>query len=175
MILNLILLLLFVLALVQFAVTLRRMEGDRADRHRATARLEGEHRALKEVCAEVQQRQAQADAAITEAEAELTRLKELRADAEAELHAAQQMPRQRLHMIDRAGLVHQRLWEVTVVNDGQGSLRAGPPPAQAGDWAAGRICLIGAATERDARHRIETRFPSAQGYRIIGVQRFRRG
>lgn len=179
MALNLILLLLFVLSLVQFAAILRRMERDQADRRRAAARLEAEHLALKEACEGVQQQQAQADAAIVEAEAELTRLKELREDADAECKAAQDAPKQRLLLIDRSAIIHQRLWEVALVNDGhaRGSLRVGPPlpPQQAAEWAAGRVCLIGAATERDARHRTETRFPSSQGYRIIGVQRFRRG
>ena len=46
--------------------------------------------------------------------------------------------------------------------------------AAAEAWQKGRICLIGASTDRDARHRSESKYPPSMGYRIHRVHRFRR-
>lgn len=169
---NIVLLLILILSLVQFAVLLRRMEADKAERTRMLSRLEEDHGRMKAVCDGMGELMKQAGQALTEAGKELERLKDAREVAELELKAQEELPKQRLFVIDKNTIVHAKLWEVTVVNDQFAKVPKPGPTAQ--EWAAGRICLVGAATDRDARQRVESRFSTALGFRIERVQRFRK-
>lgn len=174
MLLNIFFLLLFMVCMAYLAAGLRRMESDMAGNRRDLDRLEREERELNGAIGTLQEMIGQEEAKVAEVVGELDRLANQKEEAEVHLQAALDAPRQRLFVLDKATLIHGRLWEVTVANAGLAPAAAGGPPT-AQEWAAGRICLIGSATDRDARHRTESRFPSSQGYRIMSIERFRRG
>ncbi len=169
---NIVLLLVLILSLVQFAVLLRKMEADRVERTRTLSRLEEDHTRMKAVCDGMGTVMKQAEETLAEANKELDKLKELREVAELELKALEEQPKQRLFVFDKNTIVHAKLWEVTVSNDQL--IKAPKPGPTAQEWAAGRICVVGAATDRDARQRVESRFATSLGYRVVGVKRFRK-
>lgn len=170
---NIVLLLVLILSLVQFAVLLRRMEADKAERTRTLSRLEEDHNRMKAVCDGMGTMMKQAEDSVAEAQKELDKLKEAREAAELEVKALEEQPKQRLFVLEKGTIVHAKLWEVSVVNDQL--IRASKPVPTAQEWAGGRVCVVGAATERDARVRVESRFPVSLGFKITGVRRFRKG
>lgn len=173
MLANIFLLLIFLVCLAYLAVGLRRMEADlaagRRDMNRQN-RQQGEINGAVETLQTMIGEEEEKISAIVE---ELDKLAGQKEQAEVELQAAMEAPKQRLFIFDKVTLVHGKLWEVLVTNDTL--IPTGDMAAVAAEWRTGRICLVGSATDRDARHRTESRFPSAQGYRIMAIERFRRG
>jgi len=167
---NLFFLLVFLVCLALIALMLRRIEMDMRKRAHESRKLDEERDRLSvENEALVGLIQQERDA-IARTEQEHRELRSRRDEAEVALKLAQDAPKDRLLVFDRATLVHGRLWEVKVVNDTL--IRTAQPVPTAAEWAGGRICLVGATSERDARQRTESRFPPGQGYRILGVERF---
>lgn len=170
---NIVLLLVLILSLVQFAVLLRKMETDKVERARTQSRLEEDHSRMKSVVDGMATLMKQAEDSLAEITQDIEKLKDAREAAEVELKALEEKPKQRMFVIDKNTIVHAKLWEVSVMNDQL--IKGSKPPPGTQEWAVGRICLIGAATERDARQRVESRFATSLGYKITGLKRFRKG
>ncbi|WP_119677381.1 hypothetical protein [Indioceanicola profundi] len=173
MLVNIAFLLIFLGCLAYLAVGLRRMESDMAGSRREAERLDRQRGELNGGIGTLLDMIGQEETKLAAILLERDRLADQKEEAEVQLQTALDVPKQRLFVFDKSTLIHGRLWEVTVANpDLTSTAGGGSPTAQ--EWAMGRICLVGSATERDARHRAESRFPSSQGYRIIKVERFRR-
>jgi hypothetical protein len=168
---NIALLVLLMVLLAKSADVLRRMEIESRARHNQTARLEAEQERLERATDDYRGLVEKVEKDITSQGHELHKLREEREAADEELKRIQAMPKERLLVADRATVANPKLWELEVVNEQ--AARTGSI-IHADAWAKGRICIIGGATERDARHRGESRFPSGLGYRIHRVSRFRR-
>lgn len=166
-------LLLIVSAIAYVGATLRGIEADGRLYQLDHRRSEDEHHRGSVACSTLDNMIAAADRDMARIKAEMRRTREERQTAEAELAAVLAAPKQRLHLFDKPTLAHAKLWEVTIVN-----ARIEPPSGSDGfpaEWAAGRTYLLGAALDRDARHRVESRLPVSQGYRILKIGRFRGG
>ncbi|HYC02948.1 MAG TPA: hypothetical protein VED40_06625 [Azospirillaceae bacterium] len=173
MLINLALGLVALACLIQAALTWRRMQSDRIARERRMVRLEEDH-GRAEAARQAMQEVIDASAAtLREIETATDGLRQVRDEAEIELKRLAEAPRQRLFVLDKGTIVHGKLWEVTVANDS--FLRVVPAPRPAEEWAIGRVCLFGGATEREARQRAEGRLPPNMGYRVLKLSRFRRG
>ncbi|MDE1149366.1 MAG: hypothetical protein PW843_22660 [Azospirillaceae bacterium] len=157
---NLGLIALLLYSLIQFILSARAIDQDRQARERRLARLEEE---LGHANAAVTQARAAADGSARQAgdlEGALETLRAAWTEIDARLRALQAAPRRRITLLDKAVLVHGRLWEVAVGGNMDG---------------AARLYLFAAATDRDARFRAEQRFPASLGFRVQRVDRFKRG
>lgn len=170
MLLNVGLLLVILVALAYSAALLRRIQIDVAEYQRDMRQVEQERHHLEGACGTLRGLIAQVDAELLRGMEEMAELRETKEGLEAELTAINQMPKQRLLLFDRGTLAQPRLWEVTVARDGVTPIS----PEEGMEWAAGRTYLIAGISERDVRYRLEPRFPAAQGYRLVTVERFRR-
>ncbi|WP_114394917.1 hypothetical protein [Oleisolibacter albus] len=165
-------LLLIVSAIAFVGATLRGIEADGRLYQLEHRRSEDEHHRGSVACSTLDSMVAAADRDMLRIRTEMRRTIEERQTAEAELAVIQATPKQRLHLFDKPTLAHAKLWEVTVINT---RIESSWNAEALADWAAGRIYLLGAALDRDARHRVESRFPVSQGYRILKIGRFRGG
>lgn len=170
MFINIFLLLIFLICLIYLAIGLRRMEADMSASRRDLERLSRQEAELTGGIGTLEEMIGKEEEILRGIVVELDALKARKEEADVELQAAIDAPKQRIFVIDKSTLIHGKLWEVKVVNDALA--KAGAPTAA--EWADGRVCLIGSVTDRDARHRTESRYPPGQGYRIVGVERFRR-
>jgi hypothetical protein len=162
--------LLILVSMAYGAAVMRRIEGDVSSFQRESRHLESERHRLEAACKALRDLIQGADADVEKARAELEKVLEIKAEAEANLQRLAEAPKQRLILFDRATLGQGKLWEVSIIHEG-----TAPDPAHAQQWAGGRVYLTPGVTDREARHRAEPRFSPAMGYRITGVERFRRG
>lgn len=167
------LVLLMLVSVAYAAAVMRKIETDVGQYQRDLRTVEEEHHRLDVACNTLRTLIAQVEDELSKGRASLGELVAAREQVEAEILALAEAPKQRLFMLDRAALAYGRLWEVTVVNAGGSG--APPPSETAVEWANGRTYIIPGTTDRDARSRAEPRFPPSQGYRIMKVERFRRG
>ncbi|HYE48659.1 MAG TPA: hypothetical protein VEB20_03640 [Azospirillaceae bacterium] len=172
MMINIALTVLMIASIIQAGLSIRRMGDDRDSRTRRLMRLEEENGRLEAGCDAMKEMVDKAAAQLREIEEATAELKAVRDEVDLELKRLAEAPRQRLFVHDKAALAHGKLWEVQIANDG--FLRQIPTTPPAEEWAIGRTCLIGAATDRDARQRADARFPASLGFRILKVDRFRR-
>lgn len=107
----------------------------------------------------------QATALRLDEEAEKLRLEAEELDATVQRLMAR--PRDRIFLADRLPGRARRIWEAVVMHDGNAR---SPAPAFARSWSTGRRYLLAAASEKDARSRADVRFPTAGGFRVIGLK-----
>ncbi|MFV3074684.1 hypothetical protein [Niveispirillum fermenti] len=167
------LVLLMLVSVAYAAAVMRKIETDVGQYQRDLRTVEEEHHRLDVACNTLRTLIAQVEDELSKGRAGLGELVAAREQVEAEILALAEAPKQRLFMLDRATLAYGRLWEVTVVN--AGGTGAPLPSETAVEWANGRTYIIPGTTDRDARYRAEPRFPPSLGYRIMKVERFRRG
>lgn len=173
MVLDVCFVLIFLLSVAYAAAVMRRMEGDVVVFQRESRQSDEENQRLEVACSTLRGMLSEAENEVSRVLGELATVAEAKEKAEVELAAAMNAPKDRLYILDRSSLTHARLWEVVTVNDMP--RRHAHAPGWAEEWAQGRTVLVGATTDRDARQRVESRFPSSQGYRTIKAERFRRG
>jgi cell division protein FtsB len=99
----------------------------------------------------------------------IEQLKLEREGLEEDLERLRNQPRDRLYMMERGMQPGLNLWEVTVGNDTL--FRNSGHPGLHRSWTEGRRYLVASPSDKDARRRAELRFLSAQGYRIVGIQK----
>jgi hypothetical protein len=169
------LILFLVLAILQVALSLRKMEQDGRQRRVQLVKLEADQERLNRATEDFRYLMERTEKELQQQAQEIEKAKTEREAGDVELKRIQAMPKERLIVADKTTLQHPKLWEVEVVND-QLIRQATPNSMAAAEaWQRGRICLIGASTDRDARHRGESKYPPSLGYRIHRVHRFRRG
>jgi hypothetical protein len=169
------LILLLVLAVLQVALILRKMETDSRQRRQQMVKLEADQERLSRATEDFRYLLERTEKELQRVAQEIEKAKTERDAGDAEVKRIQGMPKERLIVADKSTIQHPKLWEVEVTNDQFIRSASGTNIAAAEAWQRGRICLIGASTERDARHRGESKYPASLGYRINRVHRFRRG
>lgn len=172
MLLNVGLLLVILVAIAYSAALLRRIQIDVAQHQRDMRQVEQERHHLDGACNTLRGLIAQVEMELARGMEEMASLRETKEGLDAELIAINEMPKQRLLLFDRGTLAQPRLWEVTMARDTGMSAAASPEGGM--EWGAGRTYLIAGISDRDVRYRLEPRFPAAQGYRLVTVERFRR-
>lgn len=164
--------LLMLVSIAYAAAVMRKIESDVSQYQRDLRTVEEDHHRLDVACNTLRTLNVQVEEDLARGRAELAQLQDAKAEIDAELAALEEMPKQRLFMLDRATLGHGKLWEVTITNAG------GPgvvlPAETAMEWANGRVYIIPGTTDRDAKLRADPRFLASMGYRIMKVERFRR-
>ncbi|QJE74115.1 hypothetical protein HHL28_14385 [Aerophototrophica crusticola] len=172
MILDVSFVLIFLMSVAYAAAVMRRMEGDVVAFQRESRQSEEENQRLEVACTTLRGMLSEAEGEVGRIQGELATVAEAKEKAEVELAAAMNAPKDRLYILDKSSLSHARLWEVATINDM--ARRHAHAPGWAEEWMQGRTVLVGATTDRDARQRVEMRFPSSQGYRTMKAERFRR-
>lgn len=166
------LILLMLVSIAYAAAVMRRIESDVAEYQRNLRAVEEDKHKLEVACNTLRSLCDQVDGELAKVRADIAELVDGRAQAEAEIAALGEAPKQRLFMFDRATLGHGKLWEVTIVNAGGSDTLI--PAESAVEWAGGRTYIVPGTTDRDAKFRAEPKFLQSLGYRIMKVERFRR-
>lgn len=168
------LILMLVLAILQVALILRKIEQDNKARRVQTVKLEADQERLNRATEDFRYLMERTERELQQMAQEIEKAKTERDAGDVELKRIQAMPKERIIVADKTTIQHPKLWEVEVVNEQL--IRNATPltMASAEAWQKGRICLIGATTDRDARHRSESKYPPSLGYRIHRVHRYRR-
>lgn len=167
-------LMLLVLVCVAYgAAVMRKIEQDVAEYQRSLHTVQEEQSRLDVACKTLNTLIHQVQDELDKARQAANQVATAKAEAEAELSALSDAPKQRIYMFDRATLGHAKLWELVVAN--AENINQSMPPDMGMEWATGRTYILPGTTDRDARSRADPRFPSSLGFRITKVERFRRG